>query len=276
MPPCPHHQSPDRCPIHPSSFIDAIFPSVPSYTVTALGGLPEIDARSDLPALVAAAWREQVGGVEPGDVLVVAQKVVSKAEGCCVRLADLDPSAFARTWAEAHGRDPRLIELVLRESRRVVRMDQGILIVETHHGFVCANAGVDTSNVPPGFALTLPRDPDASARLLRARLGETLGEPPGVVVADTFGRPWREGLTNVAIGLAGVQPLEDHRGLPDTFGRRLHVSVLAVADEIASAAELVMGKTRGMPVVVIRGLDVAADDTSARALQRPPAHDLFR
>lgn len=246
------------------------------YEVIGLAGLPEIDEHADLAALIARAWEEQAGAARAGDVLVVAQKVVSKAEGCRVALAELQPSPFARTWAEAHGRDARLIELVLRESRRVVRMDQGVLIVETHHGLVCANAGVDTSNVPPGWALTLPRDPDASARRLRERLQPILGVAPGVIVADTFGRPWREGLTNVAIGLAGVQPLEDHRGAPDTFGRKLQVSVLAVADEIASAAELVMGKTRHVPAAVIRGLDVASDQGSAAALRRDPAHDLFR
>lgn len=246
------------------------------YEVIGLAGLPEIDERADLATLIAHAWQEQAGDARAGDVLVVAQKVVSKAEGCRVSLAELQPSPFARTWAEAHGRDARLIELVLRESRRVVRMDRGVLIVETHHGLVCANAGVDTSNVPPGWALTLPRDPDASACRLREHLEARLGVAPGVIVADTFGRPWREGLTNVAIGIAGVQPLDDHRGRPDTFGRSLQVSVIAIADEIASAAELVMGKTRRVPAVVIRGLDVAAEDSDAGALRRDPAHDLFR
>jgi coenzyme F420-0:L-glutamate ligase/coenzyme F420-1:gamma-L-glutamate ligase len=244
--------------------------------VIGLTGLPEIEPGADLPRLLAGAWRTQVGAAESTDVLVVAQKIVSKAEGCLVSLADVEPSALAACWARQHGKDPRLVEIVLREARRVVRMDRGVLIVETRHGSVCANAGVDTSNVPPGRALTLPRDPDASARALREGMRDHLGVTIGVVIADTFGRPWREGLTNVAIGLAGVQPLEDHRGAADAFGRRLQVSVLATADEMASAAELVMGKTRGIPAAVIRGLDVRAENTTARQMVRPGDHDLFR
>jgi coenzyme F420-0:L-glutamate ligase/coenzyme F420-1:gamma-L-glutamate ligase len=244
--------------------------------VIGLTTLAEVHAGDNLGHALSDAWQREAGAALETDVLVVAQKVVSKAEGCGVRLSDVTPSTFAMSWGFAQGKDPRLIELVLRESRRIIRMDRGILIVETHHGFVCANAGVDTSNVPPGWALTLPRDPDASARALREGLAERLGAPVGVVIADTFGRPWRQGLTNVAIGLAGVRAMDDHRGTLDTFGRPLQVSIVATADEMASAAELVMRKTRGIPAVVLRGLDARAEAVDARALIRPADEDLFR
>jgi coenzyme F420-0:L-glutamate ligase/coenzyme F420-1:gamma-L-glutamate ligase len=179
---------------------------------------------------------------------------VSKAEGCAVRLADVEPSPFAEGWSAWHGKDPRKTELILRESRRVVRMDRGVLITETRHGFICANAGVDTSNVRPELALTLPRDPDASARRIREGIAGRTGTAVGVIVCDTFGRPWRAGLT---------------------IGRTLQASVIAVADEIASAAELVMGKTRGVPAALVRGLDVEGDDNGRRLLRRAE-DDLFR
>jgi coenzyme F420-0:L-glutamate ligase/coenzyme F420-1:gamma-L-glutamate ligase len=249
---------------------------VPRLEAIGLTDLPEIAAGDDLAAIIEAAWRSQLGAASPHDILVVAQKIVSKAEDRFVRLSDVEPSALARSYGREHGKDPRLIELILRESKRIVRMDRGVLIAETPHGLVCANAGVDTSNVPPGYALTLPRDPDASAMALRDRLAEGLGVAVGVIVSDTFGRPWREGLTNVAIGLAGVKPLDDYRGATDRYGRELQVSVLAVADEIASAAELVMGKTSGIPAAVVRGLSMTAADVAARALLRPAHTDMFR
>lgn len=242
--------------------------------VIGLDGLPDVGTGEDLASLVVDALERQHLVLVASDVLVVTQKIVSKAEGASVDLATVSPSPLAEAWAVAHDRDPRQTEVVLRESRRVVRMARGIIIAQTRHGHVCANAGVDTSNVTAGAALTLPADPDASAARIRRGVQQRTGIAVGVVVSDTFGRPWREGQVNVAIGLAGVRALDDYRGLPDTFGRPLQASVLAVADEIASAAELVMGKTRGCPVALVRGLDVAGTD-SAAALLRDLAFDLF-
>ncbi len=247
----------------------------PRVEIVGVPGLPEIDRGHDLAGAIVAAMQGAGLTLAPGDTLVVTQKIVSKAEGCEVDLATIEPTPLARAWAGAWQKDPRVVELVLRESVRVLRMDRGVLITETRHGFVCANAGVDQSNSRPGYALTLPADPDRSARSLRARLAEALGVGPGVVVSDTFGRPWREGQVNVAIGCAGVRAFDDYRGVTDEFGRTLQASLLAVADEVASAAELVMGKTRGVPVALVRGVDLAGD-ARGRDLLRPPAHDLFR
>ena len=243
--------------------------------VIGLDGLPDVAAGDDLASLIAEALVRQHLELADGDVLVVTQKVVSKAEGASVDLATVEPSAFAAAWAAEHDRDARQVEVVLRESRRLVRMSRGIIIAETRHGHICANAGVDTSNAADGVALTLPVDPDASAARIRHGVQQRTGIAVGVIVSDTFGRPWREGQVNVAIGLAGVRALDDYRGCLDTSGRALHASVLAVADEIASAAELVMGKTRRCPVALVRGLDVSGTD-GARSLLRDPAHDLFR
>jgi coenzyme F420-0:L-glutamate ligase/coenzyme F420-1:gamma-L-glutamate ligase len=207
---------------------------------------------------------------------VVAQKIVSKAEGAVVALADVRPSRLAAAWAAAHGRDPAVVEVVLAESRRIVRMDRGIIIAETRHGYICANAGVDASNVPPGYVTLLPRDPDDSAARLRADLARRWATPIGVVVSDTFGRPWREGVVNVALGVAGLSPLLDCRGTTDPFGRRLHTTVIAVADEIAGAAELVMGKTAGRPVAIVRGAPAPAGPGAGSDLLRDPSTDLFR
>ena len=232
-------------------------------------GLPEIRAGDDLAALIAerAELRE-------GDVLVVAQKVVSKAEGRVVQLADVEPSDQAR--ALAGGEDPRRLEVVLRESVRLVRTRAPLVIAETRHGFVCASAGVDSSNAPgPETVVLLPEDPDASAARLRERLQELTGVAPGVIVSDSFGRPWRQGTTDVAIGVAGVKPLLDLTGERDAVGYELHATVIAVADELASAAELVMGKTAGVPAAVVRGAD-AGGNGSARDLVMPPERDLFR
>ena len=243
--------------------------------IIGLTGIPEIEAGADLASLILQALERTGLTLLPNDVLVVTQKIVSKAEGCDVRLETIEPSAAARAWSETYGRDPRLLELALREAVRIVRMDRGVLITQTRHGLICANSGVDVSNVRPGVALTLPADPDASAARLRDRLHEATAVAPGVVIADTFGRPWREGLVNVAIGLAGVRPLDDYRGQPDVFGRTLQVSVLASADEMASAAELVMGKARAIPVALLRGLEHTGSGTAAD-LQRDPGRDLFR
>jgi coenzyme F420-0:L-glutamate ligase/coenzyme F420-1:gamma-L-glutamate ligase len=239
-----------------------------SIHIVGLTGLPEVQTGDDLAALIRAATPV----VDRETIVVIAQKIVSKAEGAIVDLRSIDPSELARNWATQFGKDPRLIELVLRESRRIVRMDRDVLIAETRHGFVTANAGIDQSNVPgEHFATTLPVDPDASAR--RIRLGLGCG---AVIVSDTFGRPWREGLVNVAIGISGLEALGDLRGARDRSGRLLQNTVLAVADELAAAAGLAMPKSGGVPVALITGFDWTRAVGSARSLIRPPEKDLFR
>jgi coenzyme F420-0:L-glutamate ligase / coenzyme F420-1:gamma-L-glutamate ligase len=240
----------------------------------ALPGLPEIGAGDDLAALVAdAAARLDAPGLRPTDVVAIAHKVVAKAEGRIVRLAEVTPGPRARALGAEHGKDPRLVELILAESSALVRADAGRLIARTHHGFVCANAGVDQSNAGgEAAAVLLPLDPDASARGLRARLG------CAVVISDSFGRPWRVGQAEVAIGCAGLAPIEDWRGRPDSAGRLLHATQIAVADEAAAAADLVRGKDTGEPAVRLRGLErhvLAEDGPGVAALLRPPEHDLF-
>jgi coenzyme F420-0:L-glutamate ligase/coenzyme F420-1:gamma-L-glutamate ligase len=250
---------------------------VPSeLRIVSVPGVPEVADGADLGTLIVDALSASGFALETGDVVVVAQKIVSKAEGAVVALADVVPSARAREWASAHGGDPAVIEVVLRESRRLVRMERGIIISETRHGFICANAGVDASNVPAGHVTVLPRDPDASATRLQRTLSARVGCSLGVIVSDTFGRPWREGVVNVALGVAGLRPLLDYRGTRDPFGRLLHSTVIAVADEIAGAAELVMGKTTGTPVVVVRGAAEWIGDGTGAMLLRQPSLDLFR
>jgi coenzyme F420-0:L-glutamate ligase/coenzyme F420-1:gamma-L-glutamate ligase len=232
-------------------------------------GLPEIGAGDDLAALVAGA-----ADLRDGDVVVIAQKAVSKAEGRVVRLAELEPSPFATEIAEEH--DPRHVEAVLRESVRIVRRRGGFVIAETRHGFVCASAGVDASNAPAaGMLVLLPLDPDASARRIRERLAELTGHAVGVLITDSFGRPWRQGTTDVAIGAAGIPVLVDLRGQRDASGYELRSTQIAIADEIAGAAELVMGKAAGIPAVVVRGLSLHGDG-AARDLVMPAERDLFR
>jgi coenzyme F420-0:L-glutamate ligase/coenzyme F420-1:gamma-L-glutamate ligase len=244
--------------------------------VFGLGGLPEIRTGDDLAALALDACDRE--GIEPadGDVFVFTQKVVSKSEGRVVALADVEPSELARRFGLESGRDPRLVELALRESRRVVRMDNGVLLTETRHGLVCANSGVDTSNVEEDAACLLPEDPDRSAEGLRSVLAARAGRRLAVLVTDTFGRPWREGQVNVAIGVAGMEPLADHRGLVDPRGRKLLVSAIAVADEIAGTAELVMGKLDRVPVALVRGYAFQPGAGGIRSLLRDRGQDLFR
>jgi coenzyme F420-0:L-glutamate ligase/coenzyme F420-1:gamma-L-glutamate ligase len=239
-------------------------------SITPVEGLPEIREGDDLGALIAE--RTQLAD---GDVLVVAQKVVSKAEGRVVALADVvEPSE--RALELAGDEDPRRVEVILGESARVVRSRPPLVIAETRHGFVCASAGVDASNAPePGTVVLLPEDPDASAARLRERLRELTGAEVGVIVSDSFGRAWRQGTTDVAIGLAGIRPLLDLHGVRDRAGYELHATVIAVADELAGAAELVLGKTDGVPAGVIRGYD-ARGEGSARELVMPAERDLFR
>jgi coenzyme F420-0:L-glutamate ligase/coenzyme F420-1:gamma-L-glutamate ligase len=232
-------------------------------------GVPEVTEGDDVAAHIAAAAE-----LEDGDVVVVAQKVVSKAEGRVVRLDDVAPSPDAAAMAGEH--DARQLEVVLREAARIVRRRDGFVIAETRHGFVCASAGVDASNAPePGTVVLLPRDPDASAVRLRRRLRELTGRTVGVIVSDSFGRAWRQGTTDVAIGAAGVPVLVDLRGQRDRVGYELHATAIGVADEIAGAAELVMGKTAGIPAAVVRGLALEGDG-AARDLVMPAERDLFR
>lgn len=229
----------------------------------------------DLADLLAAAAR-RAGILLTGGVLVVCQKVVSKAEGRIVALSAVDPSHEARRLAAEDGKDPRHLEVVLRESVRIVRRGPGVLICETRHGFVCANAGVDLSNAPDSdVAVLLPEDPDASARRLRAALAPAGATPPAVIVSDTFGRPFREGLVDVALGCAGVAPIDDLRGETDLSGRVLQVTAMATADQLAAAAGLLMVKDAGVPAVWIDGL-VPRGDGDARALLRRRETDLFR
>ncbi len=237
-------------------------------------GIPEVRPGDDLPALISAAAD---GLFRSGDVVVVTHKIVSKAEGRLVDLDTVEPSAFAKGFAARYEKDPRQIEVVLRESRRIVRMDRGIIISETHHGFVCANAGVDASNVPGDDTVCLlPLDPDASAARLRDTLVSRTGAEIAVVVSDSFGRAWRQGITNVAVGVAGMDPLADYRGETDPHGYPLTASVLAVADELASTAELVMGKTTGIPVAVVRGYPYQRGPGIGKDLLMEPERDLFR
>jgi coenzyme F420-0:L-glutamate ligase/coenzyme F420-1:gamma-L-glutamate ligase len=239
-----------------------------------IGGFPEVRPGDDLGALVAEAVEAIL---RSGDVLVVTHKVMSKAEGRLVDLGTVEPSALAKGYAARWGKDPRQIEVVLRESRRVVRMDRGIVISETHHGFVCANAGVDASNVPgEDTVCLLPADPDASAARLRQALARRLGVEAPVVVSDSFGRAWRFGITDIAIGVSGMHPLADYRGRKDPHGFPLEASVLAIADELAAAAELVMGKTDGVPLAIVRGYAYERGAGTGRDLLMPPERDMFR
>ena len=251
-------------------------PAPPRYEVIGITGLGEVRPGDDVARLVVDAAAAQGTPIATQDVLVIGQKIISKAEGRLVRLSEIEPSPATRRIAENLGRDPRLLEVILRESRRVVRMDKGVVITETHHGWICANAGVDQSNVDADTVALLPEDSDRSARAFRERVHALIGAEVAVIVADTFGRPWREGLTNVAIGLAGMGAMRDYIGEPDSAGRPLQMTVLAIADELASAAELVMGKLDRIPAAIVRGLRFDPLDAGSKALLRDPARDLFR
>ncbi|HEY6268030.1 MAG TPA: coenzyme F420-0:L-glutamate ligase [Candidatus Acidoferrum sp.] len=241
-----------------------------------LPGLPEIQLGDDLAGQILAATRRARISFERGDILVIAQKIISKAEGAVVRLATIQPSAQALALAARLKKDPRAIEVVLQQSRRIVRSDH-VLIAETRHGFVCANAGVDHSNVPGEDVVTLlPRDPDLSAKKLAGALRQLTGKRVAVIISDTFGRPWRLGLTDVAIGASGVPVLHDLRGTRDRHGKPLTATVLAVADELASAAGLLMRKSEGSPVILIRGYRYKPSSDPATNIIRPAAEDLFR
>jgi coenzyme F420-0:L-glutamate ligase/coenzyme F420-1:gamma-L-glutamate ligase len=248
--------------------------------VIPLAGIPEIRPGDDLDALLAEAL-ERTDGVLPlraGDVLVVTQKVVSKAEGAVVDLRTVEPRPEAVEFAERFDRDPRQVEVVLREARRVVRMERGVLITETPHGFVCANGGIDASNVGPGsgdLVTLLPVDPDGSAAAIRAAVRVRFGSDVAVIVSDSFGRPWRWGIVDVAIGVSGIRPLEDLRGTPDADGRTMRSTVRAVADEIASAAELALGKIAGRPAAIVRGANPPLGEGSIAEVVMDRSFDLF-
>jgi len=249
--------------------------------VVALEGIPEVHPGDDLAALILDALARTPGllPLRDDDVLVVTQKVVSKAEGAMADLTAIEPRPEAVEFAARWDRDPRQVEVVLREARRIVRMANGVIITETPHGFVCANGGIDASNLGPGsgsLVTLLPVDPDASARRVRAAVRERLGRDVPVIISDSFGRPWRWGIVDVAIGVSGLEPLEDLRGAPDHDGRVMRSTVRAVADELASAAELALGKSAGRPVAVIRGAAFARAETPIRDALIPGEMDLFR
>src|SRR5438105_469980 len=244
-------------------------PGLAELRVIPLAGIPEVEKGADLADLVAGAVE-----LEEDDVVVLAQKVVSKAEGRVVRLDEIEPSA--RALELAGDEDPRRVEVILREAKRIVRVRPPLLIAETRHGLICASAGVDASNAPePETLVLLPEDPDASAARIRSRLQEITGRTVGVLITDSFGRPWRQGTTDVAIGAAGITALLDLRGRRDRVGYELHATQIAVADEIAGAAELVMGKVDGVPGAVVRGLQLRGDGRAADILI-PEERDLFR
>ena len=214
--------------------------------------------------------------INDGDILVFSQKIVSKNEGRVLSLSSVNPSLLANGIASSYGKDPRLVELILSESKRIVRMENGIIIVETKHGFVCANAGIDESNVQDGYATLLPDDPDKSANLLKDRIEQKTGKNIAVIISDTFGRPFRLGQTNVAIGIAGLEPILDYNGKPDTFGKIMQVTAIAIADEICSASELVMGKVQKCPIAIVRNYNFSSSDAKIRKMLRSDHDDLFR
>ncbi len=246
-------------------------------TITGIEGIPEVQPGDDLAGLIVDAATKQGVRFQDNDVLVVTQKAVSKAEGRIVSLADVEPSPLAVEIATNWEKDARHVEVVLRESKRIVRMDHGVIICETRHGFVCANAGVDASNVPGVERLTLlPVDPDGSAARVRAGVRRATGADTAVIVSDTFGRPWRTGYTEVAIGVAGMYPILDYVGREDVQGRELRATWICIADELASAAELVTGKVNQVPAALIRGYAIPRGEGSALEMVRQAERDMFR
>jgi coenzyme F420-0:L-glutamate ligase/coenzyme F420-1:gamma-L-glutamate ligase len=250
---------------------------VPEVKILGIPGIPIVEKGNDLVAMIHDAATAAQLTFEAGDVLVVTQKIVSKAEGCLISLKDVTPSPFAEAYARQWDKDPRSVEVVLQQSRRIAKMDRGVLIAETHHGLICANAGVDQSNIEgEEVVAVLPPDPDGSARAIRDGLRARTGVDVAVIIADTFGRPWRDGLVNVAIGLSGMMAIRDYTGMHDDQGYELRVTALSVADELASAAELVMNKLDKVPVALIRGYDYPRGEGKVSDLMRDPQFDLFR
>jgi coenzyme F420-0:L-glutamate ligase/coenzyme F420-1:gamma-L-glutamate ligase len=248
-----------------------------SITLTAIEGVPIVKSGDDLSALIAKGLDQTRLTLQNGDIVLVCQKIISKAEGRMVDLKTIEPSPFAKQYAARWEKDPRAVELVLRQTTRIVRNDRGVLIVETGPGFVCANAGVDESNtLGDDLALLLPEDSDASARRIRDGLKRLCGADAAVLVTDTFGRPWRDGLTDICIGVAGINPILDLRGTNDLGGRELHHTVVALADQLSAAAGLLMEKASGIPAVLVRGCKFEPYEGTAKILIRPPEADLFR
>ena len=231
----------------------------------------EVEPNDDLVDLILESFE-----VNDDDILVFSQKIISKNEDRILRLSSVNPSLLADGIASSYGKDPRLVELILSESKRIVRMENGVIIVETKHGFVCANAGIDESNVEDGYATLLPNDPDRSANLLKEKIKQKTGKDVAVIISDTFGRPFRLGQTDVAIGIAGLEPILDYNGKPDTFGKIMQVTAIAVADEICSASELVMGKIQKCPIAVIRNYNFSSSTAKIQEILRSDHDDLFR
>ena len=231
----------------------------------------EVESGDDLVDLVLELFE-----INDGDVLVFSQKIISKNEGRILSLSSVNPSLLADGIASSYGKDPRLVELILSESKRIVRMENGVIIVETKHGFVCANAGIDESNVKDGYATLLPDDPDKSANLLKDRIKQKTGKNVAIIISDTFGRPFRLGQTDVAIGIAGLEPILDYNGKQDTFGKIMQVTAIAVADEICSTSELVMGKVQKCPIAVIRNYNFSSSTAKIQEMLRSDHDDLFR
>lgn len=248
-----------------------------AITIIPVTGIPEIKPNDDLIRLLTEAALKQDISIANGDIIVFAQKIISKAEGRIVKLSDVSPSSFAIKFASDWDKDPRMVEVVLRETKRIVKMDQGKLIAETKDGIICANAGIDASNVSGGDKVTLlPINPDESAKKLAQGFKEKLAVEVAIIITDSVGRPWREGLTEIAIGCWGMEPLKDYRGQSDLKGYKLSATLLAVADEIAGAAGLVMGKNDSVPVVIVRGYTYEPGGVGAMELIRKPEDDLFR
>ena len=231
----------------------------------------EIESGDNLVYLIRESFE-----INDGDVLVFSQKIISKNEGRILSLSSVNPSLLADGIASSYGKDPRLVELILSESKRIVRMENGVIIVETKHGFVCANAGIDESNVKDGYATLLPDDPDKSANLLKDGIKQKTGKNVAIIISDTFGRPFRLGQTDVAIGIAGLEPILDYNGKPDTFGKIMQVTAIAIADEICSTSELVMGKVQKCPIAVIRNYNFSSSTTKIQEMLRSDHDDLFR
>ncbi len=231
----------------------------------------EIESGDNLVYLIRESFE-----INDGDVLVFSQKIISKNEGRIRSLSSVNPSLLADGIASSYGKDPRLVELILSESKRIVRMENGVIIVETKHGFVCANAGIDESNVKDGYATLLPDDPDKSANLLKDGIKQKTGKNVAIIISDTFGRPFRLGQTDVAIGIAGLEPILDYNGKPDTFGKIMQVTAIAIADEICSTSELVMGKVQKCPIAVIRNYNFSSSTAKIQEMLRSDHDDLFR
>jgi coenzyme F420-0:L-glutamate ligase/coenzyme F420-1:gamma-L-glutamate ligase len=243
------------------------------YPITEIG---EITKGVKLGEAIAEALPKNALTLLKGDIVVVTSKAVSKAEGRLIKLNDVKPTSKAERLAKRLNKDPRVAELILRESRRVLRVERGIIITRTKHGIICANSGIDQSNVPEGYAVLLPEDPDRSAEVIAKQIEKKTGVKPPVIITDTYGRPWRRGQVQFAIGVYGLNPILDYRGKPDTYGRELKVTEIAVADELASAAELVMGKTKRCPVALVRGYEYEERSGKAKDLIRPLREDLFK